>query len=163
MKEKIKGIIPYIIILIIVIIVRSFIVTPVRVNGESMEETLHEGEMLILNKFDDTYEYGDIVVLNKDVTGSAVIKRIIGLPGETVEIENGIVYINEEKIEDEFSLFNEDDDMEKMLLGENEYFVLGDNRAVSLDSRIFGMVNISDIEGTVTFRIFPFDEFGNIE
>ncbi len=162
MKEKIKGIIPYIIIFIVVIIIRTFIVTPVRVNGDSMENTLTEGQMLILNKFDNSFERYDVVVIDESITGSAVIKRIYALPGETVSIENGIVYVNDKKIDDDFRVVTTDDNLEKITLNNNEYFVLGDNREISLDSRVFGSVNIDDIEGTVNIRIFPLNKIGDI-
>ncbi len=162
MKEKVKGALPYIIILVVVIVIRFFIVTPVRVNGPSMNETLSDGDILILNKLDKKYDRFDIVVLSSNVVGEAAIKRVIGLPGETVEIQNGAVYINTKKLEDPYNNINLED-LEKTKLNNNEYFVMGDNREVSLDSRYFGAVNEKDIEGTAHLRLFPFNEIGMID
>lgn len=154
-KKIIKELLPYIIILLVVVIIRTFIATAVKVNGDSMYDTLEDGDILLLNKMDSTYERFDIVVLSDDVIGEAVIKRIIGLPGEEVEIQNGNVYINKVKLEDEYNNYFLSD-MESIILSDDEYFVLGDNRAVSLDSRSFGAVSENDVLGTVTFGIFPF-------
>ncbi len=171
MKEKIKGLLPYIIILIIVVIVRSFIVTPVRVNGTSMFPTLEAGDILILNKLDKNYERYDIVVLDSSVIGEAIIKRVYGLPGETIKIEEGILYVDGKQIEDEYNnvlndpvyIDNDMKDVEEFTLEDDEYFVLGDNRWASNDSRSFGPVTENQIEGTATFRVYPFNEFGKTE
>ncbi|MFI3260265.1 MAG: signal peptidase I [bacterium] len=159
MKRLIKELIPYILIFIVVLMIRTFIFTPVRVNGDSMVDTLVDGDILILKKYDTSYERLDIVVLNDNYTSSIVIKRIIGLPGEEIEIENGAVYINKKKIDDIYNNYFLSN-MESIILEEDEYFVMGDNRAVSLDSRAFGPVKESDMMGTVTFGIYP---FGKIE
>lgn len=156
-KKIYKELIPYVIILVVVFVVRSYFVTPIRVSGDSMLETLTEGDILILNKYDDTYERFDIVVLDESVVGDAAIKRIIGMPGEEIEIENGSLYINKVKFEDPYNNYFMSD-LESIVLGEDEYFVMGDNRAVSLDSRSFGAVSESDLLGTVTVGIWPFGE-----
>ncbi len=163
MKEKLKKLIPYLIIIIVVIIIRSYIVTPVRVNGSSMDDTLKEGDILILNKLEKNFERYDIVVLDKSVVGdSAAIKRVVGLPGEKISIENGNLYINDKKVDDPYNDIIMDDIVPE-ILGDDEYFVLGDNRAVSLDSRYFGKVNSSDIEGSAELRLFPFNKIGMVK
>lgn len=166
MKKFLKELLPYLIIIIVVVLIRSFIVTPVRVQGSSMFPTLHDGEILILKKYDQSYSRFDIVVLkhNKD----KLIKRIIGLPGEHVAYKNNILYINGEKIEEEFLPEDlEFDDFDTILLGnktvpENTYLVLGDNRNNSTDSRVIGFIEKDAILGTTNFRIFPFTKFGGI-
>ncbi len=162
MKEKIKGLIPYIIILVVVLLIRSFIATPVRVNGESMDDTLKDGDILILNKMDTNYERFDIVVLDKSILGTPVIKRVVALPGETLYILEGNLFINDELINDPYNSF-EMLDMDAITLKDDEYFVLGDNRAVSQDSRSFGPVSKSDIEGITSLRIFPFNKIENVD
>lgn len=171
-KEKLKKIIkelyPYIVIVVVVVLFRTFIATPVRVDGTSMDSTLKNGEILILNKLDRSYERFDVVVVDIEVDGqkSKLVKRIIGLPGESIEYKDNILYINGEVIKDaapsrtnDFSL-NELYNIEK--LPEDCYFVMGDNRKYSRDSRDYtvGIIRKKDIIGTTTIRIFPLDKFG---
>ena len=84
--EKIKDSISFIIIILIIIIIRLFIVTPVRVDGPSMNDTLHDGDILLLDKYDNKYERFEIVVFN--YSGERLIKRVIGCPGEVVIYKN---------------------------------------------------------------------------
>lgn len=91
------------------------------------------------------------------------VKRIIGLPGETVQIIGADIYINGEILEEHYGKDPITDPgvaREKITLGENEFFVLGDNREVSEDSRVFGAVDKKNISGQVVFRIYPFNKFG---
>lgn len=162
MNKKIKEVIPYLIIIIVVLILRTFIATPVRVNGSSMDETLNHGQILILNKLDTDYERGDIVVTKKEAFGTPLIKRVLGLPGETILIENGSLYINNKLLESDYSDYKMDD-MPSITLKYNEYFLLGDNRGGSKDSRVFGPVPSEYITGTILTRIYPFNKIGSID
>lgn len=161
-----KELIPYIIIVIVVIIIRTFIVTPVRVNGSSMDPTLETNEILILKKYDRSYKRFDIVVLKYN--NEKLVKRVIGLPDEVVEYKENKLYVDGELIEEEFLEKNvKTSDFDLILLGyekiPNDYYlVLGDNREDSLDSRIIGLVSKEDILGTTTFSLFPFNKFGYI-
>lgn len=157
----IKQIIPYVIIFIVVVLIRTFIVTPVVVSGSSMDNTLKDGEILLLNKFVHEYERYDIVVF--DYQDSKLVKRIIGLPGEHIKYEDGILYVNGEEFKDDFSSITADYDLEYLgyeVIPEGYYFVLGDNRTKSSDSRLIGLINSEYINGTTTFRLWP---FGNIK
>lgn len=157
----IKNLIPYIIIIVVVILVRTFIATPVRVNGTSMYPTLKGNEIMLLNKLGHIDRY-DIVVLKKDGRDDNLIKRIIGLPGETVEIMDNQVYINDKKIDDKYG-YGVTYNIDKITLKDDEYFILGDNRAISLDSRVFGTIHKSEIKGTTNFIMYPFKSFGKVE
>lgn len=171
-KEKVKSIIkeiyPYLIIIIAVVLFRTFIATPVRVDGSSMDSTLKDGDILILNKLDKNYERFDIVVINVKIDGktSKLVKRIIGLPGENIKYEDNELYINGKKIEDvtpeRTSNFSLSDlyDLEK--IPDDSYFVMGDNRLYSRDSRDYtvGFIKKEDIVGTTTIRLFPFNKIG---
>ena len=161
--KLLKEAIPYIIIILVVLIIRTFIVTPIKVNGLSMYDTLKGDEIMILWKLGKIERY-DIVVADVKVSGSddVVIKRVYGLPGETISCEEGKIYINGNRIEDEYG-YRETSDFGPVTLGENEYFLLGDNREISLDSRVFGAVTKEEIEGTTNFILFPFKKFGVVD
>lgn len=154
-----KELLPYIVILIVVVLVRTFIATPIKVNGNSMYKTLEGTEFMILNKLAKVDRY-DIVVI--DAHNDELIKRVYGLPGEKISIENNTIYINDKKIDDVYA-YGETSNYESIILESDEYFILGDNRAVSLDSRTIGPVKKSQIKGTTNFVLFPFNRFGKLE
>lgn len=157
--NKFKELIPYIIILILVILFRTFIATPIRVNGPSMDATLKDGEIMVLNKL-GKLEQGKIVVV--DIKTERVIKRIIGMPGDTVECINGIIYVNDKALDEDYTS-SETIDFTSVELEKNEYFVMGDNRSVSLDSRSFGPVSKEDILGTTNLALFPLSKIGIVK
>lgn len=156
----VKELLPYVIIVVVVVLIRTFIITPVRVDGDSMKKTLNDGDILLLYKLGKVDRF-DIVVLDEEYDDEVIIKRIIAFPGETVEIKNGTIYVNEEKIDDSYA-YGETSDYEKITLGDDEYFILGDNRLISKDSRYFGPVKKDEIVGVVVFRLFPFNKIGTV-
>ncbi len=160
----IKDIAPYAIILVIVILIRTFIITPIKVHGQSMYNTLNGNEIMILNKLSEYQRY-DIVVANLMSEGKKIdtlIKRIYGLPGEKIKCENGIIYVNEKKVEDKYG-YGKTEDFEEITLGFDEYFILGDNREISLDSHVFGPIKEKDMEGVTNFILWPLNRFGKLE
>lgn len=157
-----KEIISYLIIIGLVVFVRINFFTFVRVQGTSMEDTLYPKEILFLNKTKETYDYNNIVVINMKGNKNAFIKRIVALPNDSVEIERGQLYINTKKVKNEH-LKGKLGDYPYTKLKSGEYFVLGDNLDVSLDSRTFGLINEDEIKGIVNTRIYPFNKFGKIE
>ena len=176
MKE-ILGTIAYVaIICLVVFLVLRFVGQRTVVNGHSMDPTLAHGENLIMDKL--TYQFSDpdrfdIVIFpgpEEEGEHPYFIKRVIGLPGETVQIMDGKVYINGEELTDD--VYGITDYIEQpgiaeepLTLGEDEYFCLGDNRPVSYDSRYepVGPVHRSEIIGKVWIRIWPLSEFGPVE
>ena len=159
-----KSIFPYLVILLIVILIRSFLITPIKVNGQSMYDTLDGDEIMLLFRVGEINRY-DMVVADLIVDGhkdDTLIKRVYGLPGETIKCENGTIYINDRAIEDPYAT-NITSDFEAVILGSDEYFLLGDNRSISLDSRIIGPIHRKDIEGHTNFVIWPFSKFGTVE
>ena len=162
LTKWLKENIVFLIILTAIIITRIFFFSPIRVNGTSMHPTLQDKEVMILNKI--SLKQGinrfDIVVVQEN--NKYIIKRVIGLPGESVMYKDNKLYINGKVIEDNYSKTTTND-FDNVVLGENEYFVMGDNRAVSSDSRIIGPVNIKNIKGKTNLIIFPFNKMGTVE
>ena len=166
-KEKIKEISIYLLIIVMVILIRTFLITPVRVNGSSMDPTLRNGEIMILNKVkynNNDIKRFDIVVIKMDK--ELLIKRVIGLPNEEIKYVDNKLYINGEYIKESF--LNDDvyttnfslDDFKLKKIPENCYFVMGDNREVSLDSRTFGCFSKDKILGSANLVLFPFTKLG---
>ncbi len=157
----IKEIIPYIVIVLVVVLIRTFIITPVRVDGDSMKNTLKNGDILLLYKLGSINRL-DIIVLDEEKDNEKIIKRVIGLPGETVAIKKGKIYINDKVIDDEYA-YGETSDYDKVTLEDDEYFILGDNRLISKDSRYFGPIKENEIKGKIVFRLFPFIKIGMVQ
>ena len=164
MKKIIKELYPYVVIVIVVVLFRTFIATPVRVDGDSMKDTLYNNDILILNKLDKEYERFDVVVINYNNT--KLVKRIIGLPRENIEYKDNELYINNKVIKDVQTSRTGDFSLEELYalkkIPDNYYFVMGDNRGNSLDSRDYrvGLVKKEDIVGITIFRLFPFNRLG---
>lgn len=158
--EWIKKILPYIGIIIAVVFIRSFIITPVRVDGSSMDPTLKDKDIIMLKKYDKKYQYGDIVILNYQ--NSKLVKRIIGLPKDKIKYANGQLFVNGKKVIDPYSDITKNFELEQEI-PENYYFVMGDNRNNSTDSRVIGFIKKEEILGTASFRIFPLNHIGKIK
>ncbi len=161
MKKILKELLPYVIIVVAVVLIRTYIVTPVTVDGPSMQTTLYTNDVMLLYKFNkNNLNRYDIVVLNHST--DRLIKRIIALPRESIRCTNGKVYINGEEKSNEYGYGN-NFDFDEVTLGDDEYFVMGDNRENSLDSRYFGAVKKDQILGNVNYITFPFNRFGTIK
>jgi len=166
MKDKVinilKELIPYILIIIVVLLFKRYIVSPIRVNGQSMYPTLKNSDMMILNEtsyyFKDIKRFDIVVVDAKD---ELIIKRVIGLPGETISYKDNTLYINGKKVEEKYS-YGITDDFEPVKL-KDEYFVMGDNRQNSLDSRYFGPFKKKYIRGKTNLIFLPFDRMGKVK
>ena len=161
-KKWLKENLLFTILLLIIIIIRIFFYSPIRVNGSSMYPTLQDKEFMILNKIglQKGINRFDIVVVESN--GKYIIKRVIGLPGESVMYSDNKLYINGKVIEDNYSK-SETENFENVILKDNEYFVMGDNREISKDSRVIGPVNIKNIKGKTNLVIFPFSKLGIVE
>jgi len=133
---------------------------PVSVVGVSMYPTLNNGDRVVISRFSaktGMYERGDLIVFDADNYKEDMVKRIIASGGDKIEIIDGKVYINDEEINEDYSIGYTDGDV-RITVPEDSVFVMGDNRADSVDSRIFGPIDKDDIYGKVIFRFFPFNK-----
>lgn len=141
------------------------------VSGDSMEPTLNNNNYLIVRKSflrEKKYEKGDIVIFHTAVRNNLkdekdLVKRIIAVPGDEIKIENNHVYINDQIIQEIYLKKDKTGGSLKMIVDEENYFVMGDNRKVSLDSResSIGLVNQAEILGEVIIKMFPFEGIGD--
>lgn len=188
MKKILKDISGYIIIIVLVVLLRTFIITPVKVDGPSMDDTLKDSDLLLLNKI--SYKTGDIkrydiVVIENN--GEKIIKRVYGLPGESLYYKDNKLYINDKEVEDKFPSKKTDDfnitdiciaGLKKNMtvttdiieekcnyniIPENHYLVLGDNRKVSADSRFYGFISKDKIIGKASIRFWPLNKIGIVK
>ena len=161
--------------LIIFVVIQNFIAQPYKVQQSSMERTLMQEQYVLVDKltprFDD-YKRGDIVVFTppEDWVGAdrtPFIKRVIGVGGDTVEIHDGGVYINDERLDEPYiytesdgSVQTTDAAQERWVIPGDELFLMGDHRQDSADSRAFGPVPVNQVIGRAWLRYWPFDTFG---
>lgn len=148
-RKMLRCIVAVALLAAIAMIIVRVMFHPVVVTGSSMEPTLHNGEILrTTTKIIPSYLKRGVVICFK-VDGKPLIKRIVGLPGETISFKDGYVYINGEKLNDDFEkMTNYPED--EIVLGNDEYYCLGDNRNNSNDSRDYGPVHLDDITGIAT-------------
>lgn len=145
--------------------ITDYIVQPTRVEGISMEDTLNNNDILLIDKISyrtHDPERFDVIIFPYSMR-EYYVKRVIGLPGETIQIKDGFIYINDVKLKESYGNEPIEDAgiaAEKIILSQDQYFLLGDNRNYSTDSRsiYIGPVEKEKLEGKVWARIFPFDQ-----
>jgi signal peptidase I len=162
---------------IVLLLLRQFVFTPVIVKGHSMDPTLADGERVIALKNTDIRRFDIVTFPAPDAPDKNYIKRVIGLPGDTIEYKEDVLYINGKKVSepylDEFkkelapgAVLTEDFTLKEVTGAEKvpkgEYFVMGDNRQNSKDGRIIGFIKDKDILGDVKFVLWPLNRFGTI-
>jgi signal peptidase I len=162
--------------LIIFLVIQTFIAQPYRVEQQSMEQTLEPDQYVLVDKLTprfDSFKRGDIVVFNPPADwiqpdGTPFIKRVIAIGGDSIEIRDGFVYINDVKLDEPY-LFSEDGQAQSTdtstdpplwKIPDGELFVMGDHRQKSSDSRAFGPIQNSDVIGRAWLRYWPFETFG---
>jgi signal peptidase I len=165
MKE---WIIPFAIVILISLAIRTYGFAHIQVFNVSMQSTLFEGHRLIENKI--TYRFsepkrGDIVVTHGPEYPERLIKRVIGLPGETIDFADGHVVIDGKVLEEDYTQGSSNRRSMEMPLTipEDTYFLMGDNREHSVDSRDLGTIPSSSIEGKASFRFWPFSLMGTLD
>lgn len=172
-KELISMILYLAVVFIAVYVIITYVGQRTAVNGDSMETTLSDGDNLIMDKlsyhFRDPERYEVIIFPCPTEPDVYYIKRIIGMPGETIQIKNRKVYIDGKELTTEVYGIEPMEESgiasEPLTLGEDEYFVLGDNRPVSRDSRYedVGPIKKDTIEGRALVRIYPFSKIGMVK
>jgi signal peptidase I len=158
----------------IAIICKHFIFTPTTVFGESMSPTYEDDDRVMLSKTSEIAHFDVIVFDAPDVEGENYIKRVIGLPGDRIEMKEDVLYINREAFEEPYLTDNREKNLSRRLtenftlqekfgvptVPEGMLFVMGDNRLVSKDSRIFGFIPYDSVIGEAKFRFYPIQEMG---
>ena len=176
LREALNLILSVAIAFVLFIVIRTYLFYPFQVVGDSMVPTLETGDRLILNKLAEIDRFDIVVFPAPDGTDEEYVKRIIGLPGDEITYFQDELYINGEKIEEhylealreasdqaltgDFTLFSLTGEA---TVPEDMYFVLGDNRSVSKDSRVFGFIPAAQIEGTADLRLWPLNKIGIID
>ena len=164
-------------VIAIVVLLRSFVIGTIYVKGSSMEPNFHHGDLLLMNKLDvriSNPSYGDIVIcqLHEDGYDENIIKRVIGVPGDEVEIvsegDTYYLYLNGERIDEPYiaePMYSSGTIDYPYTVPENSFFVMGDNRNASTDSRkhSVGAIEKKDIQGKIVLRLYPFNHFGLIK
>lgn len=179
-KEILSTLLYIAVILSVFFVIDRYFYSPVMVDGDSMEETLSDGDYLLLNRFSEIERFDVIIFPSADADVSApdedeklYVKRVIGIPGDSIEFQGDSLFLNGEEIVEEYLDngfdYNYASFSLETLFGVEEvpagqYFVLGDNRTVggSLDSREFGFVDQQSVLGKVSLRYWPFSDFGRI-
>lgn len=190
-KEIISWIAIILLVMIIAALINSQLFSMANVQEVSMQNTLYANQRLVINRLSYKKELpktGDIIVFyqNREIGSfgeefvrsfvnmitfagkedrDRLVKRVIGTPGDVVDIRDGYVYLNGEVLDEPYVKgITEEGSFElPVTVGENQLFVMGDNRENSRDSRSFGLVDISHVEGKVVFRLFPFNKIGKVK
>lgn len=163
MNESLKGWLEAFTEAVIIVIILYFVFFPVKIEGFSMGKTLSDGDRVFVSRVMTAmklYDRGDMVVF-KHHTGEKTIKmvkRVIAVEGDRVQIEEGKVYVNEALLQEDYITGNTEGSIDTVV-GENKIFVLGDNREGSVDSRVFGAIDASEVRGKVVMKLYPFDKF----
>ena len=172
LKELLSNSLFLLAVLVLTLLLVKYVGQRTVVIGQSMERTLFDGDNLIVDKisyrFRDPERFEVVVFPYLYEEKTYYIKRVIGLPGETVRIEDGTIYINGVPLNENYGvekIKNPGRASEEIVLGEDEYFVMGDNRNNSKDSRdpSVGNVKKSDLIGRAWLRLFPFDSIGFVK
>ncbi len=165
-QEMLSWIRELLLAFLIVLVIKLFLFEIITVEGSSMMETLQNGDKLYVSLLTPRlqgYERGDVVICYYPGRKDRCVKRIIAMPGDTVEIRSGIVYVNGEQLEEEYITHAAGYSYPSTTLEEDEYFVLGDNRPISHDSHSADVGAVTRIEGKVRFVLWPISRFGAVE
>ncbi|AZB42653.1 signal peptidase I [Bacillus sp. FJAT-42376] len=175
-KKKKSPVLEWTIAIVVAVLlafsIRVFIFEPYVVDGDSMDPTLKNSEKLFVNKaihYIGEFKRGDIVIINGKENKEHYVKRIIGLPGDTVEVKNDVLYVNGKEVKEPYLNSNRKaaeasglqltNDFSEVKVPKDRYFVMGDNRLVSMDSRTgLGLIEVNRVIGKSEFVMLPFNK-----
>ena len=163
-KKKDMSWTSFFITLALIIVFRIFVLEPHNVSGSSMDDTFKDGDYVIVDKISYRFkapEAGDVIVFNPPASvenKSRFIKRIIATPGENIEVVGGKTYIDKKAVNEDYVKYKSPKTSTSTLLKDDEFFVMGDNRYVSFDSRYWGPITKDEIQGRVLIRLYPFNK-----
>jgi signal peptidase I len=166
MRTLIRETLQVILLALVIFFAIHFMIQNFRIDGTSMEPNIHNGEYVIVNKtaywFGHNPQRGDVIIFNApDQPQNDRVKRVIGLPGDVVEVRgDGTVYVNGQQLEEPYLPPHHSGTSGTWTVPEDEYFVMGDNRSVSYDSREGGPVPRSNIIGKAWLIIWPLHDWG---
>lgn len=165
-RELLEWLLVFVAVLLIAGFVRAYIAEPVQVDGRSMLETLKDGEYVLVAKypylFDDPKRYDVVACYYPGDTQKLNVKRVFGLPGETVELREGVLYVDGEYVPQDMLEHPRMDNLGPITLAPGYYFVMGDNRQNSRDSRVVGAIARDAIIGQVVQVIYPLKAFRSV-
>lgn len=165
-QEILSWVYSFCIALVVAMLIRTFLFTLITVDGTSMLETLQDGDKLyvsVLSAKLGGYERGDIVICRYPGRKDYIVKRVIALPGDTVSVDQGQVYVNGEALEEPYVVYPSPYNYPETAMDEGEYFVLGDNRRVSHDSHSSDVGPVTTIIGKVRAIFWPLNRIGRVQ
>lgn len=160
-REIIEWVLTIVIPVIVAMLIHNYLFTLARVDGDSMLDTFHTNNITGVSRLHyrlNEPQRGEIVTCHYDESSRLYVKRIIGLPGETVEIHGGTVYIDGEALQEDYLTRIDDHNFGPYFVGDDQILVMGDNRPVSLDGRQLGPIPIDYLYGRVMFVAWPISE-----
>ncbi|MBG9978318.1 signal peptidase I [Ruoffia tabacinasalis] len=175
-NELVSIIFAVLVAVLIFLALRHYVLQPFQVEGSSMEPQLHNQDQMVMLRNNEIERFDVVVFPDPRGSGDSYVKRIIGQPGDELYFSNDTLYLNNQAVEEPYlepikseteGKFTEDfslwDTLGLTQVPEGYYFVMGDNRPYSGDSRQFGLIQAEDIQGVTNFVYFPFERFGKIE
>lgn len=156
LREWVQSIVEAVIILLVLFV----FLWPVSINGTSMQPSLENKDRVFISRFSvwtDSFGRGDIVVFDAEDFDENMVKRVIAVGGDYIEIADGNVYVNGEMLDEDYIAGSTYEDI-KLNIDNDQIFVMGDNREKSTDSRYFGTVDRDDVFGKVIMRFFPLNK-----
>lgn len=163
--ELLSWVVPIVLAVVVALVVRTYVFEFVAVKGPSMQPGLETGEVLFVNKL--VYQHhdpsaGEVVITGFPGFEDTFVKRVVGCPGDTIEIRQGVVYRNGQAVDEPYVRYEKLEDVAALTVPAGQYFVMGDNRANSTDSRTIGMVNRALIRGKAQQVIWPLNRWEGI-